>query len=143
MMQGSATAYTYSKSAQCLKHNTRCYPSITYIADCRTNTSDCINGRSVQAGKVVCKGIRDIEGPPISLSWRTVDEEHDAKRDRVRDGKAYGEPYEPCPTLRICSVNQAAAMGQVSIVFQVTTWITPFSHVLEKENRHFCASSAD
>lgn len=106
-------------SAQCLGHSIGLCLSVTYIADRCANTSDGVDGRSVQTSKVVRESVLNIESPPICLSRRAIDEEHDAKRDRVRDGKADRNPYEPRPALAVRSFDQPT---------------------IEKENRHFCAS---
>ena len=112
----------FFQSAQCPRNCIGLYPSFTYIADRRTNTGDGVNGRSVQTSKVVRESVGDIESPPIGLSRRTVDEEHDAERDRVRDREADSNPYEPSPALIVRSFDQPA---------------------IKKEDRHFRASSAD
>jgi hypothetical protein len=98
------------------------YPSFTYIANRCTDTRDSIDGRSVQASEVVRQGVRDIEGLPVSLSRRTIDEQHDAKRDRVRDGEADTNPDSNEPALGICTIEQSS---------------------VEEENGHFGATAAD
>jgi hypothetical protein len=67
------------------------------VADHGADAGDGVDGGGVEASVPVRENVIDVEGSPVGLGRRAVDQQHDAESNGIRNGKADSNPHEPGP----------------------------------------------